>query len=122
MQLTRRPGTCQFNFLNENIFLNPLAGAGLVNTSLQWDTNTGCALLVGRHGKAQRRVQLKAVTELCLGIKRRGAPNRVAPCGSRRALGHSQHLPAQFMAPGRNSPVDGRSRRGWGMLANFPRQ
>lgn len=35
MQLMRRPGTCQFNFLNENIFLNPLAGAGLVNTSLQ---------------------------------------------------------------------------------------
>lgn len=66
MRLMCCPGTCQFNFLNENIFLNPLAGSRLVNISLQYDTNTGCAFLVGRHDKLKSWVQQNAVIEFQL--------------------------------------------------------
>lgn len=47
------PGTCQLNFLNENIFLNPLAEAHLVKISLQHDANAGGELPVGRHDKPE---------------------------------------------------------------------
>lgn len=65
------PGTCQFNFLNENIFPNPLADARLVNISLQYDTNAGCAFLVGRHDKWKSRVQENAVIDFQLKKKKR---------------------------------------------------
>lgn len=57
------PGTCQFDFLNENIFLNPLAETHLVNISLQDDTNMGCVFLMGRHDK-KSWVQENAVIQL----------------------------------------------------------
>lgn len=71
MQLMCCPGTCQFNFLNENIFLNPLAEAHLVNISLQYDTNMGCAFLVGRHDKPESWGQGNAVIEIELKRKKK---------------------------------------------------
>lgn len=71
MRLMCCPGTCQFNFLNENIFLNPLAEARLVNTSLQYDTNMGCAFLVGRHDKPESWGQGNAVIEIELKRKKK---------------------------------------------------
>lgn len=65
------PGNCQFNFLNENIFLNPLAETHLVNISSQYDTNMGCAFLVGRHDKPKSWVLENAVTEFQLKKKKK---------------------------------------------------
>jgi len=76
MRLMCCPGTCQFNFLNENIFLKPLAETHLVNISLQYDTNMGCAFLVGRHDKLKSRVQENAVIAFQLKKKKKKEQER----------------------------------------------
>lgn len=71
-------GTYQINFLNENIFLNPLAETHLVNISLQYDTNMGCAFLVGRHDNPKSQLQENAV--IAFQLKKKSKREHLISC------------------------------------------